>query len=86
MQISFQPQAWEDFLYWQRTDKKRFKRISVLIKDVQRHPFKGLGKPEPLKGDLSGYWSRRIDKEHRLVYAVEAETITLIQCRGHYAA
>lgn len=84
MQISFQPQAWDDFLYWQRTDKKLFKRLTALIKDIQRHPFEGIGKPEPLKGDLSGYWSRRIDKEHRLIYAVDTDMITLIQCRGHY--
>ena len=84
MRISFQPEAWEDLLYWQRTDKKQFKRITALIKNVQRNPFEGIGKPEPLKGDLSGYWSRRIDQEHRLVYAVQEGLIDVIQCRGHY--
>ena len=84
MRISFQPEAWEDLLYWQRTDKRQFKRITALIKDVQRSPFEGIGKPEPLKGDLSGYWSRRIDREHRLVYAVQEGAIDIIQCRGHY--
>lgn len=84
MQISFQPEAWEDFLYWQRVDKRRFKRITALIRDIQRSPFKGTGKPEPLKGNYAGYWSRRIDQEHRIVYAVEANGIVIIQCRGHY--
>ena len=84
MQISFQPGAWEDLLYWQRTDKKQFKRITALLQDVQRHPFEGIGKPEPLRGSLSGYWSRRIDAEHRLVYAVQADRIDVMQCRGHY--
>ena len=84
MKISFQPEAWEDFPYWQRTDKKQFKRIAALIKDAQRHPFEGIGKPEPLKGSLSGYWSRRIGQEHRLVYALREGAIDVIQCRGHY--
>ena len=84
MQISFRPSAWDDLLYWQRTDKKQFKRITALIADIQRGPFSGIGKPEPLKGNLSGFWSRRVDGEHRLVYAVRNEQIEIIQCRGHY--
>ncbi|MEM8557300.1 MAG: Txe/YoeB family addiction module toxin [Bacteroidota bacterium] len=84
MEISFHPDAWEDLLYWQRTDKKLFKRTVALIKEIRRTPCVGMGKPEPLRGDLSGYWSRRIDQEHRLVYAVDDERITVLQCRGHY--
>jgi toxin YoeB len=68
--LSWAKQAWEDYLYWQTTDKKQLKRINTLITDIQRHPFSGLGDPEPLKHQWSGYWSRRIDKEHRLVYKV----------------
>lgn len=84
MTISFQPGAWEDLLYWQRTDKKQFKRVVALIRDLQRTPFDGIGKPEPLRGELSGYWSRRIDREHRIVYAVHEGGIDIVQCRGHY--
>ena len=84
MQVNFQPAAWDDFLYWERTNKKLYKRILALIKAIQRQPFDGIGKPEALKADLSGFWSRRIDHEHRLVYTVENNRITIIQCRGHY--
>ncbi len=76
--------AWEDYLYWQDIDKKMFKRINTLIKDIQRQPFAGLGDPEPLKHNWSGYWSRRIDREHRLVYRVDGEMIVVVQCRYHY--
>lgn len=76
--------AWEDYLYWQVQDKKMLKRINQLVKDISRNPFEGIGKPEPLKGNLTGFWSRRIDEEHRLVYAVEDSTVVLISCRGHY--
>lgn len=76
--------AWEDYLYWQTHDKKNLKRINQLVKDIRRDPFDGIGKPEPLKGNLSGLWSRRIDEEHRLVYAVEDETVLIFACRGHY--
>ncbi len=76
--------AWEDYLYWQTTDKKNLKRINQLIRDICREPYNGIGKPEPLKGNLSGFWSRRIDKEHRLVYLVEDNDIIIISCRGHY--
>ena len=84
MNISFQDDAWEDYLYWQQTDKKILKRINALIKDIIRHPFEGIGKPEPLKHDLSGYWSRRINQEHRLVYRSDEDTIIIISCRYHY--
>ena len=76
--------AWADYLYWQRTDKKMLKRTNALIKEIMRHPFSGIGKPPPLKQNLSGYWSRRIDKEHRLIYKVEQDTIFVAQCRYHY--
>ena len=82
--VSFQDDAWEDYLYWQKTDKKILKRINTLIKEIKRHPFEGMGKPEPLKHDLSGYWSRRIDQEHRLVYRFDKKSIIVISCRYHY--
>lgn len=75
--------AWEDYLYWQ-SDKKTLKRINQLIKDIRRNPFEGIGKPEPLRGNLSGFWSRRIDGEHRLVYTVNDNVVVIIACRGHY--
>lgn len=82
--ISFRERAWKDYLYWQETDKPILKRINVLIKDIQRSPFDGIGKPEPLKHQFSGFWSRRINDEHRLVYTfVDAELI-IVQCRYHY--
>ena len=77
-------EAWEDYLYWQGQDKKTLKRINQLVKDISRNPFEGIGKPEPLKGKLTGFWSRRIDEEHRLVYIVEDDIVVLISCRGHY--
>lgn len=76
--------AWDDYLYWQEVDKKKVKRINELIKDIKRSPFEGLGDPEPLKHNWSGYWSRRIDKEHRLVYKVDESGLSLAQCRFHY--
>ncbi len=85
MKLVFAEQAWEDYLYWQRTDKKILKqRINTLIKDIKRDPFEGIGAPEPLKYNWTGFWSRRITKEHRLVYAVEQESILIAQCRFHY--
>ena len=77
-------EAWEDFLYWQAYDKKTLKRLIALIKDAERSPFSGIGKPEPLKENLSGFWSRRIDEENRLTYAVEQDVIVIIACKGHY--
>ena len=76
--------AWDDYLYWQEVDKKKVKRINELIKDIKRSPFEGIGDPEPLKHNWSGYWSRRIDKEHRLVYKVDESGLSLAQCRFHY--
>lgn len=82
--ISWADNAWEDYLYWQSQDKKTLKRINALIKDCQRSPFEGIGKPEPLKHDLAGYWSRRIDTTNRLVYAYENDILTIFACRYHY--
>lgn len=76
--------AWDDYLYWQGQDKKTLKRINLLIQDAQRQPFTGLGKPEPLKENLSGFWSRRIDDTHRLVYTVQDGDLAIIACRYHY--
>ncbi len=84
MNIDWAKDAWEDYLYWQKTDKKTLKRINELIKNVQRTPTEGIGKPEPLKHDYSGYWSRRINQEHRLVYKHTEETLFIVQCRYHY--
>lgn len=84
MMLSWAADAWEDYLYWQRTDKKTLNRINSLIKDIERQSFSGLGKPEPLKHPWAGYWSRRIDREHRLVYKVTDEAIIIVQCRYHY--
>lgn len=84
MNLVFVPVAWDHFLYWLETDRAMARKINGLIKECQRHPFEGTGKPEPLKGDLSGHWSRRIDREHRLVYRVEGENLIIIQCRYHY--
>lgn len=77
-------EAWEDYLYWQAQDKKTLRRINALIKDVERNPFAGLGKPEPLKGALSGFWSRRIDDTNRLVYRIKQNRLEIASCRGHY--
>ena len=76
--------AWADYEYWQAQDKKTLKRINKLIRDTMREPFEGLGKPEPLRENLSGYWSRRIDEKNRLVYAVDNGMLTIISCRYHY--
>jgi len=84
MILSWAEKAWEDYLYWQQTDKKTFKRINTLIKAIKRNAFAGLGDPEPLKHNWTGYWSRRIDRQHRLVYKVTDETIIVVQCRYHY--
>ncbi len=84
MIVSWAETAWEDYLYWQQTDKKVLKRINTLIKDIKRQPFDGLGSPEPLKHHWSGYWSRRIDREHRLVYKVTDDSLIIVQNRYHY--
>ncbi|EHR0229324.1 Txe/YoeB family addiction module toxin [Vibrio parahaemolyticus] len=82
--LSWTDDAWDDYLYWQTQDKRTLKRINKLINDVKRSPFEGIGKPEPLKENLSGFWSRRIDDTNRLVYAVDDKAITIISCRYHY--
>ncbi|MBL7135777.1 MAG: Txe/YoeB family addiction module toxin [Candidatus Marinimicrobia bacterium] len=84
MKILFSDHSWEDYLYWQKTDKKTLIRVNELIKDIQRNKYQGLGKPEPLKHNLSGYWSRRINSEHRLVYKIEKDIIYIAQLRYHY--
>ncbi|MDQ3247616.1 MAG: Txe/YoeB family addiction module toxin [Chloroflexota bacterium] len=84
MQLIFSENAWEDYLYWQQTDKQMLRRINLLIKEIQRQPFTGIGKPEPLKHGLSGYWSRRINDEHRMVYKVEHDELRIAQLRHHY--
>ena len=84
MNLIFADGAWQDYLYWQQNDKKILKKINTLIKDIKREPFKGLGEPEPLKYNWSGYWSRRITIEHRLVYKVTDAAILIAQCRYHY--
>jgi len=82
--VCFHPHAWADYLHWQGQDPRRLKRINELIRAIQRDPFKGIGKPEPLRGAWSGFWSRRIDREHRLVYAIEGDQLWVAQCRFHY--
>ncbi|NBR12496.1 MAG: Txe/YoeB family addiction module toxin [Alphaproteobacteria bacterium] len=82
--LTFTPDAWEDYLYWQGQDKKTLKRINQLLREIMREPFEGIGKPEPLRENLSGYWSRRIDDTHRLIYAVEQMMIVIVACRYHY--
>jgi toxin YoeB len=84
VELVFQTHGWEDYLYWQQQDKKILQRINDLIKATLRSPFKGIGKPEPLKGDLAGCWSRRITDEHRLVYAIRGNRSHILQCRFHY--
>jgi toxin YoeB len=84
VKIVFAEAGWEDYLHWQQTDKKILKRINNLIKDISRSPFDGIGDPEPLKHNWSGFWSRRITKEHRLVYTVENNSILIAQCLFHY--
>ena len=82
--LLFQNKAREDYLYWQSLDKKTIKRINALLRDIARDPFSGIGKPEPLRGDLSGFWSRRIDDTNRLVYRINNGVIEILSCRGHY--
>ena len=84
MILSWAEKAWEDYLYWQQTDRKILQRINTLIKQITHEPFSGLGDPEPLKHHWSGYWSRRINREHRLVYKVTDSELIIVQCRYHY--
>ncbi|MDC7675762.1 Txe/YoeB family addiction module toxin [Asticcacaulis sp. ZE23SCel15] len=83
MKIIFAEDAWDDYLFWQ-SDKAQLKRINALIKDIRRHPFEGIGQPEALKHDWAGFWSRRIDQEHRFIYRVMDDAILIAQCRYHY--
>ena len=82
--LIFEERAWEDYLYWQIQDKKLLKKINSLLKDISRNTYEGIGKPEPLKDNLSGYWSRRIDEKNRLVYTEKDGSIIIIDCKGHY--
>ena len=84
MRLIFLDQGWEDYLYWQATDKSMLKKINTLIKEIERTPFEGSGKPEPLKHNLVGLWSRRLNLEHRLVYKIDGDAIVIFQCRYHY--
>ena len=88
MRVSFARKGWADYQHWNATDAKVFGKVNALIEDIRRSPFNGLGKPEPLRGDRTGYWSRRISDEHRLVYRVsgtnESQSVEILQCRFHY--
>ncbi|MGR8997912.1 MAG: Txe/YoeB family addiction module toxin [Gammaproteobacteria bacterium] len=84
MTLTFSSIAWDNYLYWQKTDKAILKRINTLIREIQRDPFDGIGKPEPLKHSLSGYWSRRINDEHRIVYKATDDNLLIAQLRYHY--
>ena len=77
-------EAWEDYLYWQSQDRKTLRRINALLRDIERGHFDGIGKPEPLRGELSGFWSRRIDDTNRLVYRIRSDVLEILSCRGHY--
>lgn len=84
MKLTFQDQGWEDYLYWQSADRKQLKKINTLLRECLRTPFAGTGKPEPLKGEFAGWWSRRIDQELRLVYRATEDSLLIAQCRYHY--
>ena len=84
MNLAWSSRAWDDYLFWQKTDKKKLKRINTLIRASLRNPFEGIGNPEPLKHELQGFWSRRIDKVHRLVYSSMEEKLLIVGCRYHY--
>ncbi len=84
MRFVFVDESWEDYLYWQKTDKKILKRINTLIKDIARNPYEGIGKPEPLKHNYRGFWSRRINEEHRIIYQIKEDELRIIKCRFHY--
>jgi toxin YoeB len=84
VKILFTPEAWDDYFWWQQNDRATLKRLNRLIEDICRNGYEGVGKPEPLRQNLSGFWSRRITSEHRIVYAVEADTVQIVACRTHY--
>lgn len=83
--LTFLPEAWEDYLYWQKQDKKTLKKINALLRDIMRDPYRGSGKPEPLRGNLSGWWSRRIDEKNRIVYKIEGNLLLVSECKSHYS-
>ncbi len=82
--VQFSEKAWEDYMYWQSQDRRTLKKLNALIKDIQRGPFTGAGKPEPLKGELAGFWSRRMDEKNRVGYRQEGDVVSIVSCRGHY--
>ena len=84
MKLVFTELSWEDYLFWQKNDKQKLKRINELLKDISRNPYEGIGKPEPLKFNYAGFWSRRIDEEHRLIYRIVENEIQIAKCRFHY--
>lgn len=84
MEFKFSSDAWQDYVYWQTQDKKTLRRINELLRDIERGGYEGIGKPEPLKENLTGFWSRRIDERHRLVYRITGNVCEIVQCRGHY--
>ena len=84
MKVVFTELSWEDYLFWQKNDKQKLKRINELLKDITRNPYEGIGKPEPLKFNYAGFWSRRIDEEHRLIYRIVENEIQIAKCRFHY--
>lgn len=85
MKLLWEDRAWEDYLWWQNQDRKTLRRINAIVNDIRRSPFEGIGKPEPLRGNLSGYWSRRIDASNRIVYFHNEDAVYIIACRGHYS-
>ena len=84
MKLQWYEEAWEEYVYWQTQDKKTLKKLNELIKDIQRNPFDGIGKPEQLSGNLRGYWSRRIDSQNRIIYKVENDQLIIVSCKTHY--
>lgn len=84
MKYVFVEELWEDYLYWQKNDKQKLKKINELLKDISRNPYEGIGKPEQLKFKYTGYWSRRIDQEHRLIYSIQNDEIHIAKCKFHY--
>ncbi len=84
MKFVFTELSWEDYLFWQKNDKQKVRRINELLKDISRHPYEGIGKPEALRFNYAGFWSRRIDEEHRLIYKIENDEIQIFKCRFHY--
>jgi toxin YoeB len=82
--LSFLPEAWEDYIYWQNQDRKMLSRVNRLLQDICRNAYEGMGKPEPLSGNMSGWWRRRIDDYHRIIYRIEEDSVIIAQCRSHY--